>query len=273
MEKKKLSEDNLIWPFEFLTDKKKNVWKEENSEFVYLMALEKLSQKKNYDAKKLMQQSILLNPSERKYRETYLAFTTIIEKVFFKNIKLLQFKNETMLSYLIKVIRESLLRDDKIKSFSKLMIYCPSIDIFYSFCKCLFELNNVFTCKFYIQITKYIKLYLNKVRDIENDKWLRKLIKLYLELITHYQLSIKNKKLINWESEKEKFEELLKEDLNLLIKHSQYDEKMMVYQKILNVFYNFDQENYSLKNILDFFKGITTINQKLSLFMVFFFIK
>ena len=266
-DQRKMTEEDIIWPFEFLLEKHLS---KQNSEFFFLQSLEKMHENQHFDSKRLLQKSILMDPSKIKYRETYFALATLVGKTFVKNQKMLNFSKENNLSFLIKVIQESLSSSDRLKVFSKIMIYYPTIDVFYVFCRCWFEKNNCLDKNAYVRLTGFIKIYLKKESNGKTKKWINKLLKLYLQIIIHFQMVLRDKKILNYEHEKLTFENMLNEDLKFVINHGQYkeNEKIQGFHKRLEAFYSFDEKNFALEKVLQVFNGINDIEKKVSFLLV-----
>lgn len=267
-EKKKITKDDIIWPFMFLTEK--NLIKNnENSEFIYNVALKKIQENKFVEAKKLLQKSILLNPSEKKYRETYTSFIILIENEYFKNEKLLQFQEENKLHFIIKTLRESLKTRNELRHFSKILIYYQSIDIFYLFCRCLFQKNEIFDVEHYKIISKFSKVYLNRKVEGESDKkYLKKLMKLILEMIFHFNLMISNKKIFMSDLRKESLEKIMQDDLNFIKNHAEYSNKIQKFHEIIEAFYSFDRNSGNLDSILKIFNSLKKTSLKIAFLLV-----
>lgn len=267
-DKKKITKDDIIWPFMFLIEKGV-VIKEENSEFIYNLGLKKINETQLIAAKKLLQKSILLNPSEKKYRETYTSFIVLIENEYFKNDKILQFQEENKLHFIIKTLRESFKTNNELRYLSKILIYYQSIDSFYIFCRCLFQKNDIFDPYHYKIISKFSKVYLNRKVETELDKkYLKKLMKLILEMIFHFNLMISNKKTFINDQQKESLEKIMQEDLNFIKSHQEYSTKIQKFHQIMEAFYSFEKNSGNIDSILQVFNSLNKTSLKITFLLV-----
>lgn len=271
IEKKKITKDDKIWPFVFLLES--NIQNEikdltPTPELLYNMSLEKMKERKLIEAKRYLQKAILINPVEKKYRETLTSFSIIFESEFIKNSKVLQFNDENKLHFLIKTIRESMKTKNRMKAFSKMLIYYQSIDIFYCFCRCLFENLKKFDLKFYELISKFLKIYLGKKHENNEKKYSCKLLKLFLEITFHFNLMISNKSILSSEEEIKNLKKLLTSDLEYIKNHQDYDEKSKSFHQILKCFYDFNLKTHSIEEVLKIFGSIKNLKQKISFLIV-----